>query len=93
VNKSDYTVMSSSQSEVRISLVSRSEHNQQIMEEGNRTGLGFNLCIAPTGTLCGRSYNSRLVIGDWSYTKVRQGSDRGGRKEVGEREGQKRQAN
>ena len=48
----------------------------QISEEGNRIGLGFNLCVAPTRTICSMSYYFRTVVGDWSWTEVGQGADR-----------------
>jgi len=37
------------QSEVRTGSEFGSEQNQQIMEEGNGTGLGFSLCVVPRG--------------------------------------------
>jgi len=41
------------QSEARIGSEFRLEQSYQISEEGNRIGLGFNLCVASTRTICG----------------------------------------
>jgi len=46
------TVMNRSQSGSEIGLEFRSEQSYQILEEGNRIGLGFNLCIVPTRMIC-----------------------------------------
>jgi len=61
-----------------------SGRSYQISEEGNGIGLGFNLCVAPTRTICGMSYYFGTVVGDRSRTEVGQRSDKG-RTEVGQR--------
>ena len=60
------------------------ERSYQISEEGNRIGLSFNLCVAPTCMICSMSYDFETVVGDQSQTEVGQGSDRG-RTEVRQR--------
>ena len=46
------TVMTQSQSEAGIGLEFGSEQSYQVSEEGNEIGLGLNLCVAPTHTIC-----------------------------------------
>ena len=52
-----------------------SERSYQISEEGNGIGLGFNLCVVPTRTICSMSYNFRTVIGGRSQTEIKQELD------------------
>ena len=67
--------MTRSQSEAGIGSEFRSEQSYQISEGGNRIGLGINLCVAPTRTICGYVLLFQTVVGDWSRTRVRQGSE------------------
>jgi len=69
-------VMNQSQSEAGIGLEFRLKQSYQVSEEGNRKGLGFNLCVVPLNTMQGISYNFGTVIRDWSWTEVRQKWDR-----------------
>ena len=47
------SVTTRSRSEAGIGSEFRSEQSYQVLEEGNRIGLGFNLCVVPTHTICG----------------------------------------
>ena len=68
--------MTQSWSRARIGSEFGLERSYQLLEEGNRIGLGFNLCVAPTCTICSMSYDFGTVIGDQSQMEAGQGSDR-----------------
>jgi len=71
------TVTTQSQSDARIESEFGSEQSYQISEEGNRIGLGFNLCVALARTIC--RYVRQFWNSCWrpESTVVRQWSDRG----------------
>ena len=74
-------VTARSWSDARIGLEFGSEQSYQMSEEGNRIGLGFNLCVALTCTIC------RYVLQFWDGHR-RPELDRGWTEvgtEVGER--------
>ena len=67
------SVTTRSRSEAGIGSDFGSEQSYQILEEGNRIGLGFNLCVVPTRMICRMSYN----FGQSSETRVEQRSNKG----------------
>ena len=72
--------MNQSWSKTRTGSKFRSEQSYQVLKEGNRIGLGFNLCVVPPQHYAGyviqfQDGHQRLES-DKSQTRVRQGSDR-----------------